>query len=113
MHVNFLCMLFFYVSGEAACLRKWSELYELLFISICSLRNVIQSIVKFPTGFHLVSKCIHVMWYTFMVCYDAIHELLMSLSKSDAKSCPVDALRACVFIYLLYILKNNVEFRRK
>ena len=27
--------------------------------------------------------------------------------------CPVDALRACVFIYLPYILKNNVEFRRK
>ena len=28
--------------------------------------------------------------------------------------CPVDALRACVFIYLIpYILKNNVEFRRK
>ena len=26
--------------------------------------------------------------------------------------CPVDALRACVFIYLPYILKNNVEFRR-
>ena len=26
---------------------------------------------------------------------------------------PVDALRACVFIYLPYILKNNVEFRRK
>ena len=27
--------------------------------------------------------------------------------------CPVDALRACVFIYLPYILKINVEFRRK
>ena len=27
--------------------------------------------------------------------------------------CPVDALRACVFIYLPYILKNNGEFRRK
>ena len=27
--------------------------------------------------------------------------------------CPVDVLRACVFIYLPYILKNNVEFRRK
>ena len=27
--------------------------------------------------------------------------------------CPVDALRAFVFIYLPYILKNNVEFRRK
>ena len=27
--------------------------------------------------------------------------------------CPVDALRACVFIYLPYILKNNVEFPRK
>ena len=26
--------------------------------------------------------------------------------------CPVGALRACVFIYLPYILKN-VEFRRK
>ena len=29
------------------------------------------------------------------------------------EECSVDALRACVFIYLLYILKNNVEFRRK
>ena len=27
--------------------------------------------------------------------------------------CPVDALRACVSIYLPYILKNNVKFRRK
>ena len=27
--------------------------------------------------------------------------------------CPVDALHACVFIYLPYILKNNVEFWRK
>ena len=27
--------------------------------------------------------------------------------------CSVDALRACVFIYLPYILKNNVEFQRK
>ena len=27
--------------------------------------------------------------------------------------CPVDALCACVFIYLPYILKNNVEFGRK
>ena len=27
--------------------------------------------------------------------------------------CPVDTLRACVFIYLPYILKNNVEFWRK
>ena len=40
------------------------------------------------------------------------------MRKTDWRSplqdeCPVDALRACVFIYLPYILKNNVEFRRK
>ena len=28
------------------------------------------------------------------------------LSKDE---CPVDTLRACVFIYLPYILKNNVQ----
>ena len=27
--------------------------------------------------------------------------------------CPVDALCVCVFIYLPYMLKNNVEFRKK
>ena len=38
-------------------------------------------------------------------------ELLGGKELKD--ECPVGALRACVFIYLPYILKNNVEFRRK
>ena len=36
--------------------------------------------------------------------------MLKTMLKDE---CPVEALRACVFIYLPYILKNNVEFRRK
>ena len=36
----------------------------------------------------------------------------VSTLKDDGK-CPADALRVCVFIYLLYILKNNAEFGRK
>ena len=43
-------------------------------------------------------------WYRYRVQCD----------QSLKDECPVDALRACVFTYLLpYILKNNVEFRRK
>ena len=36
-------------------------------ICICKLRNMIQITSDCPTGFHWVSKSIHVMWYTFMV----------------------------------------------
>ena len=36
--------------------------------------------------------------------------LIQKLLKNE---CLVDALRGCVFIYLPYILKNNVEFQRK
>ena len=39
--------------------------------------------------------------------------IIIDLNIALKDECPVDALRACVFIYLPYILKNNVEFRRK
>ena len=46
------------------------------------------------------------------VCYLQRRKLKM-LKAMLKDECPVEALRACVFIYLPYILKNNVEFRRK
>ena len=43
----------------------------------------------------------------------AVRAITFNLQSYILKDeCPVDALRACVFIYLPYILKNNVEFRR-
>ena len=42
-----------------------------------------------------------------------IPEKNLDLFNCLKDECPVDALRACVFIYSPYILKNNVEFRRK
>ena len=49
------------------------------------------------------------------ICDENLHKLsqLLTLIFSLKDECPVEALRACVSIYLPYILKNNVEFRRK
>ena len=49
------------------------------------------------------------------ICDEHLHKLsqLFTLIFSLKDECPIEALRACVFIYLPYILKNNVEFRRK
>ena len=47
------------------------------------------------------------------VVYWIIDRLYEPFATKLNDECPVDALRACVFIYLSYILKNNVEFRRK
>ena len=47
------------------------------------------------------------------ICSSWHHVMIINVHMYLKDECPVDALRACVFIYLPYILKNNVEFRRK
>ena len=52
-------------------------------VNQCKLINVIQISSDFPTGFHWVSKCMHVMWHACDVaCVDGLatitHELMMS-----------------------------------
>ena len=47
------------------------------------------------------------------IIYFNLHIYKHVFSDYLKDECPVDVLRACVFIYLPCILKNNVEFRRK
>ena len=53
------------------------------------------------------------MWFIKFDTFLVIFIIRQSFFDDLKEECPVDALRACVFIHLPHILKNNGEFRRK
>ena len=94
MYITLIKMFFltstlsFTLFGDLQVLKR-SASSNLLLLSSWSTLNILVGYIAKPPNFVKI---------TFLVLKD---------------ECPVDALRASVLIYLTYILKNNVEFRRK